>query len=60
MNVLVEGQWVDAIAPQSRIDYILYRRTDPWRVVEVTIVDERVASDHRPVLAVLEWRGGVR
>lgn len=60
MNVLVEGQWVDAIAPQSRIDHILYRRADPWRVVEVTIVDERVASDHRPVLAVLEWRGGVR
>jgi endonuclease/exonuclease/phosphatase family metal-dependent hydrolase len=60
MNVLVEGQWVDAIAPQSRIDYILYRRADPWRVVEVTILDERVASDHRPVLAVLEWRGGVR
>lgn len=57
MKVLLEGRWTDAIAPRSRIDYVLYRTQDPWRVVEVTIVDDLVASDHRPVLAVLEWRG---
>jgi endonuclease/exonuclease/phosphatase family metal-dependent hydrolase len=55
MKVLLENGWVDAIAPQSRIDYVLFRDGDPWRVVEVKIVDDRVASDHRPVLAVLEW-----
>ena len=57
MDVLLADRWTDAIAPQSRIDYVLYRSSDPWRVVEVKIVDDRVASDHRPVLAVLEWRG---
>lgn len=57
MDVLLEEHWVDAIAPQSRIDYILYRRDDPWHVAEVQILDEPVASDHQPVLAVLEWRG---
>ena len=57
MNVLLTEHWVDVIAPRSRIDYILCRRDDPWHVVEVQIVDERVASDHQPVFAVLEWRG---
>ena len=51
-------RWRDAIAPQSVIDYIFVRSGDPWRVVEVTIVDDLVVSDHRPVLAVLEWQGG--
>ena len=54
MKIIAE-RWVDAIAPRSEIDYILLRRGDPWKVIEVKIVDERVVSDHRPVLAVLEW-----
>ncbi len=41
-------------APVSRIDYILYRPASRWRVVERTVVDDAAASDHRPVLAVLE------
>ena len=57
MNVLLAERWVDATEPQSRIDYVLIRKSDPWRVVEVVTIDERVASDHRPVLAVLEWTG---
>ena len=57
MNVLLENEWIDTIAPQSKIDYILVRDIDPWRVVEVTILDEPVASDHNPVLAVLQWQG---
>jgi endonuclease/exonuclease/phosphatase family metal-dependent hydrolase len=57
MEVLLQDRWVDAIAPHSRIDYVLYRKSDPWQVVDVQIVDERIASDHRPVLAILEWRG---
>ena len=55
MQELLTERWVDVIAPQSRIDYVLIRPNDPWRVVEVAIVDEQVVSDHRPVLAVLEW-----
>ena len=57
MKELLTERWIDAIAPQSRIGYILYRSSGPWRVVEVNIVDDRVASDHRPVLAVLQWQG---
>ena len=29
------------------------RPADRWKVVEVRVLDEAVASDHRPVLAVL-------
>jgi len=57
MNVLLEDGWTDVIAPRSRIDYVLVRAADPWQVKSVTIVDEPVASDHDPVLAVLEWQG---
>lgn len=56
MKVLLAEQWTDATAPRSRIDYVLHRSKDPWHVVEVNIVDDRVASDHRPVLAVLQWQ----
>jgi len=57
MNALLENGWVDTIAPRSRIDYVLIRAADPWRVKDVVIVDEPVASDHDPVLAILEWQG---
>ena len=57
MEELFAERWIDAIAPQSRIDYVLFRNGDPWKVVEVQIVDETVVSDHRPVLAILEWTG---
>ena len=57
INELVSEKWIDATAPQSIIDYVLLRRNEAWRVVEVQTIDDRVASDHRPVLAVLEWTG---
>jgi endonuclease/exonuclease/phosphatase family metal-dependent hydrolase len=39
--------------PDRRIDYVMYRPADKWEVVEVRVLDEPVASDHRPVLTVL-------
>lgn len=39
--------------PRAWIDYVLYRPTRRWRVVEVRVLNEPVASDHRPLLAVL-------
>jgi endonuclease/exonuclease/phosphatase family metal-dependent hydrolase len=39
--------------PTKHIDYVLYRPSDRWQVVETRVLDERVASDHRPMLAVL-------
>ncbi|HUK35157.1 MAG TPA: endonuclease/exonuclease/phosphatase family protein [Vicinamibacterales bacterium] len=43
--------------PRLRVDYVLARPTMGWHVIESRILDEAVASDHRPVLVVLEWAG---
>lgn len=40
--------------PTQQIDFVLFRPRDRWKVVEVKVVDEAVASDHRPIFAVLE------
>lgn len=40
--------------PEIRIDYVLARPANQWVVVEQRVLDERVASDHRPILVVLE------
>jgi endonuclease/exonuclease/phosphatase family metal-dependent hydrolase len=45
-----------ATKPRSRIDYVFYRNSSQFRVVETKVIPESVASDHRPVLAVLELR----
>ncbi|MCX5643975.1 MAG: endonuclease/exonuclease/phosphatase family protein [Phycisphaerae bacterium] len=57
MKVLLDAGWIDAVAPRSVIDYVLLRSCDPWKVKEVTIVDEPVVSDHNPVLVDLQWQG---
>ncbi len=43
-----------SIAAAASIDYILYRPADRWRVIEAKVLDEKVASDHPPVVAVVE------
>ena len=43
-------------APDREIDYIFAAPALRWRVRAASVIDERVASDHRPVLAVLELR----
>lgn len=40
--------------PSRQIDFILYRPAESWRVVEARVLNEAVASDHRPISAVLE------
>jgi endonuclease/exonuclease/phosphatase family metal-dependent hydrolase len=40
--------------PKKQIDFILYRPVDRWKVIEVQVLDEAVASDHRAIFAVLE------
>ena len=42
--------------PSREIDYIFFAPAREWQSREVGVVDERVASDHRPVLAVLARR----
>jgi endonuclease/exonuclease/phosphatase family metal-dependent hydrolase len=43
--------------PRLRVDYVLLRPTGHWRVIESRLIDDTVASDHRPLLVVLEWGG---
>lgn len=43
--------------PRSRIDYIFYRPAAAFGLIEASVVDEAMASDHRPVLAVLGLSG---
>jgi len=62
---ILHKRWTNAIdkaatftgpskAPKYRIDYILYRPAPRFRVVETKVIDERMASDHFPVFAILE------
>ena len=62
MRMLLD-RWTDATAkpgdptfpagaPKIRIDYILYAPTKHVKVIESQVLDERIASDHRPVLVV--------
>lgn len=40
--------------PTSQIDFIMYRPANRWKVVEVKVLDEAIASDHRAIFAMLE------
>lgn len=40
--------------PKRQIDYIFYAPQNRWKVKEVKVLDEAVASDHRALFAVLE------
>ena len=43
-----------ATAPRNRIDYIFIRPAERWRIIETRALEESTASDHRPVLSILE------
>jgi endonuclease/exonuclease/phosphatase family metal-dependent hydrolase len=40
--------------PNRQIDFILSRPAGRWKTIEVRVLDESVASDHRAIFAVLE------
>lgn len=40
--------------PERRIDYIMFFPKNRWRVIDSRVLDEKIVSDHRPVLTVLE------
>lgn len=46
-----------AAKPTKQIDYVLFRPSAAFRPVSATVIAEAVASDHRPVLAILERTG---
>jgi endonuclease/exonuclease/phosphatase family metal-dependent hydrolase len=62
---LLEEDWTAAAAaeplytfpaekPTRQIDFVFFRPAARWKVIESKVLDESVASDHRPLLAVLE------
>ncbi|MCG6158237.1 endonuclease/exonuclease/phosphatase family protein [Rubinisphaera margarita] len=40
--------------PRRQIDYVLFQPQERWRVVNVEVLPEAIASDHRAIFAVLE------
>lgn len=46
-----------SLKPTKQLDYVVCRPAGRFRVVESRVIAEEVASDHRPVLAVLQWSG---
>ncbi len=46
---------IPAAEPNRQIDFVLFRPAARWQVIETTVLTEAVASDHRAILAVLEW-----
>jgi endonuclease/exonuclease/phosphatase family metal-dependent hydrolase len=46
-----------ASQPVKKIDWVVLPRSSRWRVVEGRVIDERIASDHRPVIVELELAG---
>ncbi len=35
--------------PEQKLDYIMFRPGDGWKISHKEVIDERIASDHRPV-----------
>jgi endonuclease/exonuclease/phosphatase family metal-dependent hydrolase len=40
--------------PSKQIDFVVFRPEHRWKVVSTSVLDEPVASDHRPILVTLE------
>jgi endonuclease/exonuclease/phosphatase family metal-dependent hydrolase len=45
----------EAVAPRGLVDHVFARPASDWRAVDGQVVEDRIASDHRPLLVVLEW-----
>ncbi|MEM1070753.1 MAG: endonuclease/exonuclease/phosphatase family protein [Planctomycetota bacterium] len=46
---------IPARSPQKQIDFVFFRSQPNWKVIDVQVLDAPIASDHCPILAVLEW-----
>jgi endonuclease/exonuclease/phosphatase family metal-dependent hydrolase len=57
-DTFVEPPPDPAARPRRRIDYVMVRPAGAWRTIESRYLDAPLASDHQPVLTVLEWTGG--
>jgi endonuclease/exonuclease/phosphatase family metal-dependent hydrolase len=60
MDVFIDPPPNPAGRPRRRIDYVMVRPAASWLTIESRYVDAPLASDHQPVLVVLEWVGASR
>lgn len=44
-----------AVQPERQLDYVLFRPGNRLRVCSVTVIEEPLASDHRPLLVELQY-----
>lgn len=54
MRIMWSREWVDLSASHSRIDYILGRKQDGLKVTDSRMIEDRITSDHFPVLVQIE------
>lgn len=45
---------IPAAQPTRQIDFVLFRPAGRWKLLEAKVLEEAVASDHRPLLVILE------
>ena len=45
-----------SIKPEIKIDYVLTSKKHQWKNIYYEVIDEKVASDHRPVLSVIQLK----
>jgi endonuclease/exonuclease/phosphatase family metal-dependent hydrolase len=43
-----------SVSPERKLDYILYHPEERWKVVDRKVIEEKVASDHRPYVVTLQ------
>ena len=55
MRIMWSRDWVDCSEAHSRIDYILTRRQDRATVTGSRMLEDRVASDHFPILVEIDF-----
>ncbi len=46
---------IPSTQPTNQIDFIFFRPSNHWNVLETRVLEEPLASDHRPILSVLQW-----
>jgi endonuclease/exonuclease/phosphatase family metal-dependent hydrolase len=44
-----------AVPPRGLVDHVLVRPAPQFRTVAARVIEDRIASDHRPLLISLEW-----
>ncbi len=45
-----------ALAPDRKLDYVLYLPEERWQVIDCQVIEEVQASDHRPLLVTIRLR----